>query len=71
MEQISDDGVQIKMHEGEIGIDLAMVRRLLAEQFPHLAERSITVVRSTGTVNAIYRLDNDLCVRFTVVCELA
>ncbi|MGV0028297.1 GNAT family N-acetyltransferase [Phormidesmis priestleyi] len=61
--QIPDPGAQIKMHEGEIDIDIAIVNRLLAEQFPHLAERSITVVRSTGTVNAIYRLDNDLYVR--------
>lgn len=61
--QIPDYGTQIKMHEGEIDIDIAIVNRLLAEQFPHLAERSITVVRSTGTVNAIYRLDNDLYVR--------
>jgi aminoglycoside phosphotransferase (APT) family kinase protein len=56
-------GVQVKMHEGEIDIDIALVKRLLSEQFPHLAERSITVVRSTGTVNAIYRLDHDLYVR--------
>ena len=51
------------MHEGEIDIDIALVKRLLTEQFPHLAERSITEVRSTGTVNAIYRLNHDLCVR--------
>lgn len=53
----------MKMHEGEIDIDAALVRRLLIEQFPHLATRSITIVRSTGTVNAIYRLGHDLCVR--------
>lgn len=51
------------MHEGEIDIDAALVRRLLTEQFPQLAERTLTVVRSTGTVNAMYRLDHDLCVR--------
>lgn len=56
-------GAQLKMHEGEIEIDIALVKRLLTEQFPHLAKRSITVVRSTGTVNAIYRLDHDLYVR--------
>ena len=56
-------GAQVKMHEGEIDIDMALVQRLLTEQFPHLAERSITVVRSTGTVNAIYRLGHDLSVR--------
>jgi aminoglycoside phosphotransferase (APT) family kinase protein len=61
--QTLDPGTQIKMHEGEIEIDTTIVHRLLTEQFPHLAERSITVVRSTGTVNAIYRLGNDLYVR--------
>lgn len=51
------------MHEDEIDVDTALVHRLLTEQFPHLAERSITVVRSTGTVNAIYRLGKELCAR--------
>lgn len=54
---------QIKMHAGEVDIDAALVRRLLSEQFPHLKEKSITLVRSTGTVNAIYRLDRDCYVR--------
>ncbi len=54
---------QAKMHEGEIDIDTVLVKRLLTEQFPQLADRSITLVRSTGTVNAIYRLGSDLYVR--------
>ena len=62
-QRISDHDTQVKMHEYEIDIDAALIRRLLTDQFPHLAERSITVVRSTGTVNAIFRLGNDLCVR--------
>lgn len=56
-------GAQIKMHEGEINIDAVLVKRLLTKQFPHLVDRSLTLVRSTGTVNAIYRLDHDLYVR--------
>jgi aminoglycoside phosphotransferase (APT) family kinase protein len=56
-------GAQVKMHEGEIDIDSVLVKGLLTEQFPHLDDRSITLVQSTGTVNAIYRLDHDLCVR--------
>lgn len=51
------------MHGDEIDVDRALVKRLLTEQFPHLAERVITLVRSTGTVNAIYTLGDDLCVR--------
>ena len=56
-------GAQVKMHEGEIDINIALVRRLLREQFPALAERQISLVQSAGTVNAIYRLGDDLCVR--------
>lgn len=56
-------GAQVKMHEGEIDIDVALVKRLLTQQFPHLAENSITIVRSTGTVNAIYRIGDKFCIR--------
>jgi aminoglycoside phosphotransferase (APT) family kinase protein len=69
--RIPDHGVQEKMHKGEIDIDAAFVQRLVTEQFPHLAERSITIVRSTGTVNAIYRLGQDLCVRLPRVARWA
>ncbi len=63
--QIQDfrHGAQAKMHAGEIDIDVSLVRRLLREQFPHLAGNSLTAVRSTGTVNAIFRLGDELCVR--------
>jgi len=63
--------VQVKMHEGEIDIDVALVKRLLTDQFPHLAKESITVVRSTGTVNAIYRLGDDLYMRLPRLEEWA
>ena len=61
--QDSEPGAQAKMHAGEIDIDASLVRRLLREQFPHLAGYPIRTVRSTGTVNAIYRLGDELCVR--------
>jgi aminoglycoside phosphotransferase (APT) family kinase protein len=53
----------MKMHRGEVPIDEELVGRLVAEQLPHLAALSIRVVRSTGTVNAIYRLGDELCAR--------
>jgi aminoglycoside phosphotransferase (APT) family kinase protein len=53
----------VKMHVGEIDIDIALVERLLAEQFPHLAEMPITLVHSTGTVNVLYRLGDEFSVR--------
>jgi aminoglycoside phosphotransferase (APT) family kinase protein len=52
-----------KMHDGEIDINVELVHRLLLTQFPHLCDRPLNEVRSTGTVNAIYRLGDDLCVR--------
>lgn len=52
-----------KMHDDEVDIDVGLVHRLLAAQFPHWSERPIDEVQSTGTVNAMYRLGDDLCVR--------
>ena len=51
------------MHDGEADIDTEAVRRLLAAQFPRLAGLPVSEVRSTGTVNAIFRLGGQLCVR--------
>jgi len=39
------------------------VRRLLAAQFPHWAELPIRRVPSSGTINAIFRVGDDLAVR--------
>jgi aminoglycoside phosphotransferase (APT) family kinase protein len=55
------------MHEGEFEIDAELVTRLLSEQLPDFAALPITRVRSTGTVNALYRLGDDLCVRLPLV----
>lgn len=51
------------MHEGEIHIDAALVRRLLAEQFPDRAQSTVDEIQSTGTVNAIYRIGDDAYAR--------
>ena len=59
------------MHEGEVGIDEALVRRLVATQFPHLADLPIRAVESTGTVNALYRLGHHLCARLPRVAAWA
>ncbi len=53
----------MKMHDGEVDVDGGVVRRLMVAQFPHLAGLPVSAVRSTGTVNAIYRLGDDLCGR--------
>ena len=51
------------MHQDEVDTDVSGVGRLLASQFPQWADLPIEPVPSTGTVNAIYRLGDDLCVR--------
>lgn len=58
---VPDSGV--KMHDGEVSIDAGLVRRLVAAQFPGLANLPVSAVRSTGTVNVIYRLGDQLCAR--------
>ncbi|MFI7282408.1 aminoglycoside phosphotransferase family protein [Micromonospora chersina] len=52
-----------QMHKDEVRTDSALVRRLVAGQFPQWADRPVTPVASGGTSNAIYRLGDDLAVR--------
>jgi aminoglycoside phosphotransferase (APT) family kinase protein len=52
-----------KMHADEIETDVALVRRLLAGQFPHWAELRIDPVASYGTDHDIYRLGDHLAAR--------
>ena len=52
-----------KMHPDEIGIDVTLVRRLLAEQFPKWAHLAVDGVASAGTDNALFRLGSDMVVR--------
>jgi aminoglycoside phosphotransferase (APT) family kinase protein len=51
------------MHADELPIDEALVRRLLAAQFPEWAALPLEAVRFFGTDNAIYRLSAELAVR--------
>ncbi len=51
------------MHADELEIDEALVRRLLAEQFPVWADLPLMLVEPKGTVNAIFRLGDELAVR--------
>jgi len=52
-----------KMHADEVDTDVALVRRLLAGQFPQWAELPIDLVDSYGTDHDIYRLGEDLAAR--------
>ena len=51
------------MHPDEIHSDEALVRRLLANQFPHWSDLPVTQFHSSGTDNAMFRLGDDLVVR--------
>jgi aminoglycoside phosphotransferase (APT) family kinase protein len=52
-----------KMHPHELDIDVSLVRRLVAAQFPQWADLPIRLVASSGSDNAMFRLGNDLAVR--------
>ena len=52
-----------RQHEHELGVDVRTVERLVAEQLPALASLPVRAVDSTGTVNAVFRLGDELCVR--------
>jgi aminoglycoside phosphotransferase (APT) family kinase protein len=53
----------MKMHDGELDIGAELVGRLVAAQFPRLAGLPVRAVQPAGTVNAIYRIGDDLCTR--------
>jgi aminoglycoside phosphotransferase (APT) family kinase protein len=54
---------RVRLHDGEIDIDVANVRHLLAEQVPDLARLDIREVHTTGTVNRIFRIGQELYAR--------
>jgi aminoglycoside phosphotransferase (APT) family kinase protein len=58
-----DPAAEPRMHADELDIDAALVRRLLAEQFPQWSDLPLQRVKPDGTVNAIFRLGTDLSVR--------
>ncbi len=53
----------MRMHADELPIDAALVRRLLAAQFPEWVDLPLERVRFFGTDNAIYRLGDELAAR--------
>lgn len=51
------------MHKDEADTNPALVKALLAEQFPAWSDLPLTPVPSAGTDNALYRLGDDMLVR--------
>lgn len=52
-----------RMHPDELHLDVALVSRLVAAQFPRWAGLPVTRLDSSGTENAMFRLGTDLVVR--------
>lgn len=51
------------MHADELDVDVDLVRRLLAAQFPQWAHLPLERIAEEGTDNAIFRLGDDMSVR--------
>ena len=51
------------MHDDEVPVDVELVARLIAEQYPHWSDLELRPVEPWGTDNAIWRLGEDLVVR--------
>jgi len=51
------------MHADELDVDVDLVRRLLAEQFPDWSRLPLEPVLPLGTDNANFRLGEELLVR--------
>ena len=52
------------MHADQLHVSEDTVRRLVAEQFPQWKELALREVRTAGTVNAIFRIGDELAARF-------
>lgn len=57
------------MHAGQLRVDAGLARRLIASQFPRWSGLAVTAVRSSGTVNAIFRVGSMMAARFPLVAR--
>ncbi|MFI5932550.1 aminoglycoside phosphotransferase family protein [Actinoplanes sp. NPDC051494] len=57
------------MHAGQVDLTPDAVTALVAAQFPAWASLPVHPVASTGTVNALFRLGDDLVLRFPLLPE--
>jgi len=53
----------VTLHEDEIDISDESVRELIGSQFPEWAQKQILRIRSSGTVNAIFRIGEEFAAR--------
>ncbi|MFQ6199571.1 aminoglycoside phosphotransferase family protein [Streptomyces sp. NPDC000405] len=52
------------MHDDQVDVTTGTVAALIGEQFPQWSGKAIRPLPSTGTVNAVFRIGNDLSARF-------
>jgi aminoglycoside phosphotransferase (APT) family kinase protein len=52
------------MHEEQVDVTVGIVAGLVAEQFPQWRDLPVRAVRSHGTVNALFRLGEEVVLRF-------
>lgn len=57
------------MHEDQLDVTEDTVRALVAEQFPHWRGLAVRVVPTAGTVNAVFRIGDDLAARFPLEAQ--
>ena len=57
----------MRMHTDQVDSDPALVRRMLAAQYPEWTDLSIRRIPSSGTDNAIYRLGTEMVVRLPLI----
>lgn len=55
------------MHDGQAEVDEATVRALIADQFPQWAGLDVREVRSSATVNALFRIGDELVARLPLL----
>ncbi|MCX4649588.1 MULTISPECIES: aminoglycoside phosphotransferase family protein [unclassified Streptomyces] len=52
------------MHDDQVDVTTETVATLIQAQFPQWSGKEIRLLQSTGTVNAVFRIGNDLSARF-------
>lgn len=52
------------MHDDQVDVTTETVAALIRTQFPQWSDKTVRLLPSTGTVNAIFRIGNDLSARF-------
>jgi aminoglycoside phosphotransferase (APT) family kinase protein len=54
------------MHAGQLDVTTDLVTRLVRSQFPEWSDLRVSGIRSHGTVNALFRIGDDLVARFPI-----